>query len=212
MPRPDTVVLLVMSLTVVPSGVPLAGQGIPTVPGDIPLDAQIAAAVLPLPIDLRDGAGVVRWTESGDVEWVRASQNGFSCSMDDLTDGRFDVRCYADAWWPALVRRSQLIRSGLTGSEMYDQIHRDIEEGTLQIPMGPTAGYRMLGPAADFDFETLDAGGEIADWQSIHFPFRTSAALGLTEEEETRQGDRMPFVMASGTWWSHVMITHGPPN
>jgi uncharacterized damage-inducible protein DinB len=67
----------------------------------------------------------------------------------------------------------------------------------------------MLGPIDDFDFETLEAGPGIADWQSVHFPFETAEALGLTEAREGRQGDLMPFVMASGTWWSHVMIMHG---
>ena len=178
----------------------------------MPVDAQIAAAVLPLPTDLRDAAGVLRWIESGQVEWVRASENAFSCSMDEPGDDRFDVRCYADELWPALVRRRALATSMDSFREIYAQIHVELEEGSLSIPMTPTAGYRMLGPISDFDFETLEAGSQIRDWQSIHFPFRTAAELGLTEEEEPRQGDLIPFVMASGTWWSHVMIMHGPLN
>jgi hypothetical protein len=43
------------------------------------------------------------------------------------------------------------------------------------------AGYRMPGPISGFDVTTTEAGE------------------GL-----------MPYVMASETWWSHVMIVHRP--
>jgi uncharacterized damage-inducible protein DinB len=174
------------------------------------MESQMAAAVLPLPTSMREDAGIVRWTESGRLESVRASQNGYSCSMDEPGDDRFDVRCYADELWPALERRRELSERLESRGDVYDRIHRDLEEGTLSIPLTPTSGYRMLGPIDDFDSETLEAGPGIADWQSVHFPFETAEALGLTEAREGRQGDLMPFVMASGTWWSHVMIMHGP--
>jgi hypothetical protein len=62
----------------------------------------------------------------------------------------------------------------------------------------------MLGPLSAFDSATTTTTAAIDTWQSIHFPFRTAAEVGLPL---TREGV-MPFVMASGTWWSHVMIVH----
>ena len=44
--------------------------------------------------------------------------------------------------------------------------------------------------------DTIDA------WQSVHIPYRTAASLGLPEGEDGTH----PYVMASGTFWAHVMI------
>ena len=43
-------------------------------------------------------------------------------------------------------------------------------------------------------------------WQSIHIPNATAEDLGLVVDQK----DLMPFVMASGTLWSHVMINTPP--
>lgn len=50
-------------------------------------------------------------------------------------------------------------------------------------------------------------------WQSLHLPFRTSRELGFTQRGECGKPDTpglMPFVTASGTWWSHIMIVREP--
>jgi hypothetical protein len=41
-------------------------------------------------------------------------------------------------------------------------------------------------------------------------PFLTTSDLGLPDEAALAPAQQvsMPFVMAGGTWWSHVMITH----
>jgi hypothetical protein len=39
-------------------------------------------------------------------------------------------------------------------------------------------------------------------WQSIHMPYRTAASMGLSTTEDGIH----PYVMASGTYWAHVMI------
>jgi PAS domain S-box-containing protein len=46
----------------------------------------------------------------------------------------------------------------------------------------------------------------IASWQSVHFPYKTAGEIGLPEEGQV--SPTMPYVMASGTFWSHVMIEH----
>jgi hypothetical protein len=74
----------------------------------------------------------------------------------------------------------------------------------IGLPDAPSAGYRMLGPMSAYDPVTRRAGPTILAWQSLHMPFRTGAELGMTE---TQRGT-MPFVMSSGTWWSHLMIVH----
>jgi hypothetical protein len=46
----------------------------------------------------------------------------------------------------------------------------------------------------------------LISWHSIHVPYKTAAELGLPEEGQVPSD--MPYVMASGTFWCHVMIMH----
>lgn len=113
-----------------------------------------------------------------------------------------------------MIRRARrLYRSGQTGEQVDDEIRRKLEAGELLMPTTLTAGYRMLGPISAYDRQSRTVGPEIARWQSIHFPFHTAAEIGLTEDEEPNEptlSGLMPYVMAAGTWWSHLMIVHEP--
>jgi hypothetical protein len=62
----------------------------------------------------------------------------------------------------------------------------------------------MLGPISAYDPATNAVTGEIRSWQSLHLPFQTAGDLTLPTESNRD----MPYVMASGTWWAHVMIEH----
>jgi hypothetical protein len=167
---------------------------------------QVAAAVLPLPAVLRAGAGVVRLDSRGHPEEWRASRNGMVCLADQPGDSLFDVRCYQASFIPLVYRARQLAAAGTPDSLFDATMDREIHGGQLRIPDGPTAGYRMLGPISGFDWVTAAAGDTIDAWQSIHFPYRTAEQLGLSTEADGIH----PFVMSSGTWWSHVMIMERP--
>lgn len=171
-----------------------------------PAADQIAAAVLPLPEALRAGAGVRGYNERLELVVLRETANGMVCTGDRPGDDQFDVRCYEAAFLTAIDRRRELgAQAGLSAFD--ERFEQEIREGRLTLPAHPTAGYRMLGPIAAYDAGTRTWSHEIDRWQSVHFPYRTAAELGLPEERE----GTMPFVMASGTWWSHVMIVHTPP-
>lgn len=167
---------------------------------------QIRAAVLPLPEALRAGAGVRGWDASMRLVTLRPTTNGMICTADRPGDGEFDVRCYEQTFLAVIDRNLALNRSGAfaTPTPAFDA---EIKSGALTLPAGPTAGYRMLGPIEAFRAASLTWSDDIERWQSVHFPYRTAAELGLPE---TRDGV-LPYVMASGTWWSHVMIQHRPP-
>ena len=150
------------------------------------------------------------------VRWQRG--NGLSCVRrpppEGVPDPFFDARCYSDFLWPAIFARWELDPLYETFSEVYARMHEEIEAGRVVLPDIPTPGYRVLGPLSEFDFEAGQPGPAMRKWQSIHFPFRTAEDLGLTERREVNQPNlpgQMPFVMASGTWWSHMMIVHQPP-
>ncbi|MFN0180829.1 MAG: hypothetical protein ACKVZ0_18660 [Gemmatimonadales bacterium] len=170
---------------------------------------QVAAAVLPLPEALRGGAGVRGYDESMRLVTLRETTNGMICTGDRPGDAEFDVRCYERSFLRAIDRRRELGASGGTGtlSSPDPRFEEEVKSGKLPLPSYPTAGYRMLGPIGGYDPATRAWTEEIERWQSVHFPFRTAAEIGLPTERE----GTTPFVMASGTWWSHVMIVHTAP-
>ena len=177
-------------------------------PGVLPAQSaaapsQLASSVLPLPEALRTGAGV-RVVSPAGVHILRPSANGLMCTADRPGDDLFDVRCYEVAFLAVMDYARSLRQQGVEGNAIDDRLRAAAREGLIRFPASPTAGYRMLGPISGFDSLTATTTLAIDKWQSIHVPFQTAAELGLPT---TREGV-MPFVMASGTWWSHVMIVH----
>jgi hypothetical protein len=170
-----------------------------------PPSHAIAASVLPLPEALRAGAGVRVVVPSG-VSVLRPSTNGLMCTADRPGDDVFDVRCYHQEWLAVMDHARLLRQQGLRDSVLDARLKDADRQGVIRFPASPTAGYRMLGPISAFDATTTSAGESIDKWQSVHFPFRTATELGLPVVPE----GVMPYVMDSGTWWSHVMIVHRP--
>lgn len=162
----------------------------------------IAAATLPLPPGLRAAAGVVDLDRAGTVHVWRASANGLVCLSDPPGDSTFDVRCYRASFIPLLYRLRQLAAARVTGPALARTIDAEIHTGKLKIAQSPTAGFRMLGPIAGYDSMRNTVSDTIDAWQSVHIPYRTAASLGLPEGEDGTH----PYVMASGTFWAHVMI------
>jgi hypothetical protein len=167
---------------------------------------QIAAAVLPLPAELRGAAGVVALDGQGQPQVWRASANGMICLADSPGDSTFDVRCYRAEFVPVIYRIRQLIARGVADSALEGTIDAEIRSGKLPITKAPTAGYRMYGPIAGYDAARNAVSDRIDAWQSIHMPYRTAASMGLS----TKKDGIHPYVMASGTYWAHVMIMQRP--
>lgn len=167
---------------------------------------QIAAALLPLPPNLRDGAGIRGYDRDLKRVTLRASRNGIICTGLRPDDKEFDVRCYHQSFLAVVDRMRELYRQGLERDVVYGIVDAEIRSGRLKLPEQPTAGYRMLGPLNVYDAKTNIVGPAIESWQSIHFPYRSAAEMGLPEEGTVPR--TLPYVMASGTFWSHVMIEH----
>jgi hypothetical protein len=167
-------------------------------------EQQIAQAVLPLPESLRAGATVLGYDEKLTLTTLRKGSNAMVCTADRPGDDQFDVRCYHQAFLPAIQRARELRGQGLEGSAVDQEMEKEIKAGSIKLPNHATAGYRMLGPIGAYDAATNQCTGEIRRWQSLHLPFQTAADLTLPTESKRD----MPYVMASGTWWAHVMIEH----
>jgi hypothetical protein len=166
---------------------------------------SIAAAVLPLPEQLRAGATVVRLDSSLRPEVLRKGTNGMVCIADAPNDDLFDVRCYRDTFIPVVYRAFQL---GYRVSG--EKVGAEIKAGKLKLSDEPTAGYRCLGPITGYEASRNAVNSRVECWQSIHFPFRTAAALGLPDEADVPESQQRntPYVMSSGTYWAHVMLRH----
>jgi hypothetical protein len=177
---------------------PLHAQS-PDVP---PADKQIAAAVLPLPLPLREHAAVMGYAPDMTLKLLRPGTNGMLCTGLQPGNAQFDVRCYPETFIPLVRRIAQL--HALPEAERQRIIDQEIKSGKLALPKGPVAGYRMLGPISAYTAATNSVGPTIASWQSIHFPYRTAAEIGLPEDGTVPR--EFPYVMSSGTYWAHVMI------
>jgi hypothetical protein len=189
---------LIAGLTVFLLAAPCLGQS---------RDQVIAAAVVPLPAAMRDNAAVVRLDAAGQPETLRNGTNGMVCIADKPGDAVFDVRCYRDSFIHVVYRTFQL---GANVSS--PQVGAEIEAGKLKLSKEPTAGYRCLGPTTSYDPAMHSVTGEGECWESLHFPFRTAKEVGFPDMNEVPENLRqtVPYVMGSGSYWSHVMIEHPP--
>ncbi|HEY7096135.1 MAG TPA: hypothetical protein VH437_05385 [Terriglobales bacterium] len=167
---------------------------------------QIAAAVLPLPEILRGKATVIGYSPDLSIVTLRQGSNGMVCSVFQPGTDQFDMRCYHESFMPLIRRLRELHAKNLKDEDVDRIIDEEVKTKKLVLPDHPTAGYRMYGPLSDYQPSTNLAGKEIHAWQSIHFPYKTAAEIGLAEEGQVPR--TMPYVMTSGTFWSHVMIEH----
>ena len=171
-----------------------------------PPDQQILAAVLPLPLPMREHATVIGYAPDLSLVTLRQGSNGMVCTGMRPGEKDFDVRCYHESFMPLLRRLRELHSQNTTSGDIDRIINAEVKAKKLVLPDHPTAGYRMLGPLAAYNPATNTTTQEISSWQSIHFPYRTAAEIGLPEEGQVPR--TMPYVMASGTFWCHVMIEH----
>jgi len=175
--------------------------------GTLSTEQQIAAAVLPLPAVLRDQASVIVFDKREAPVTVRNGTNDMVCILNPSST-EFDARCYHSSFMPVILRGRELRNNGTKPGDVAKEIDNEIQQKKLNLPDHPTAGYRMLGPISAYDQKTNTAGNAIRSWQSIHFPYKTAKEIGLPVEGEVPR--TVPYVMASGTYWCHVMIEHSP--
>jgi hypothetical protein len=198
--------LLIVAMTAILSCVLLATAAIAQAQQVPPASQQIAASVLPLPEVLREHATVLGYAPDMSLVTLRQGSNRMVCTASRPGADEFDVRCYHESFMPVVRRLRDLHSQGVGQSEIDRIINAEVKAKKLAIPDHPTAGYRMLGPVSAYQPATNTVGKEIQSWQSVHFPYKTAAEIGLPKEGQVT--GTMPYVMASGTFWSHVMIEH----
>jgi hypothetical protein len=170
-------------------------------------------ALFPLPEQMRADATVMRIDSTGRVVLVRQGSNGMTCMRFVPGEGAWDARCYEATMFQVVLRIRELALSGMAPPSIGPRIDAEMKAGKLKLPTHPAAGYRALGGRGSYDPSTGIATPQLDVWQSIHVPFATAEQLGLPDESSISdtQSRQIPFVMASGTGWAHVMIMHPAP-
>ena len=167
-----------------------------------PTAQQIAAAILPLPETMREGAGVMGYKTAGKLEVLRPSKNGMLCLADDPAEEKFHASCYHDSMDPFMARGRSLRESGVKGTEVDSVRFREVKSGKIKMPTAPASLYQIFGDAYE------PATGTVTKSRTlfvVYIPFATEASTGLS----TKSSATTPWLMFPGTPKAHIMFTSG---
>lgn len=160
---------------------------------------QIAAAVTPLPPEMRDGATVLGYTALGKpLVTLREGTNDMICLAPDPAATAFHSACYHKAMEPFMARGRALRAQGITGGRVDTVRFAEVKSGKLAVPKQPSMLYQIFG--GTFDSVTAKATGG----QSLfvtYIPFATPATTGIS----ATPSDRSPWIMFPGTPKAHIM-------
>lgn len=177
--------------------VALAAQA-PTPP---PAAEQVAAAVLPLPADLRASATVLGYDAAGKLVTLREGTGAMRCLADDPAQENFHVACYHRALEPFMARGRSLRAEGVKGTQVDTVRFREIAAGKLAMPRTGGALYTLTGPAGSWNAATGKATGARPLFV-YYMPGATGATSGISETPSRTE----PWLMFPGTPKAHVML------
>lgn len=170
----------------------------PVVP---PVAQQIAAAVLPLPADLRAGAMVMGYREAGKLVVLREGTNGMHCLALYVTRPDFHVACYHAGLEPFMARGRELRASGVTGAQVDSTRFKEVREKKLPMPAMGTL-YSITTKKENFDAATNKVTGSNL-LSVIYVPNATPESTGITAQPRADG----PWLMFPGTLKAHIMMT-----
>lgn len=187
----------VVVLAAVPS-LAIAQAAPTTIP---PVAEQIAAAVLPLPADLRADATVMGYKTKDKLEVLKQGKNGMTCLALYVTRPDFHVACYHQGLEAFMARGRELRAQGVTKPADVDSMRfAEIKSGKLHMPVHG-ALYSLTGKKEQFDAKTNTVKG-IMPLGVIYIPGATPASTGITDKATTDG----PWLMFPGTPKAHVML------
>ena len=166
-----------------------------------PAAEQIAAAVLPLPAELRAGATVLGYDAAGRLVTLRAGTNAMRCLADQPGDDRFHVACYHREMEPFMARGRALRAEGVKGDQVDSVRFREIRQRRLTLPSGAWPLYSLSGPASVWDAAAGTATGARPLFV-LYLPYATTASTGVSDKPS-----KGPWLMFPGTPKAHLMIT-----
>jgi hypothetical protein len=160
---------------------------------------QIAAAVTPLPQEMRAGATVLGYTAVGkSLVTLRDGTNDMICLASDPAASAFHAACYHRAMEPFMARGRDLRASGVTGAQVDTVRFAEVKAGKLKMPTQPSMLYQIFG--GTFDSVTARASGGNSLFVT-YIPFATPATTGIS----ARPSATGPWIMFPGTPKAHIM-------
>jgi hypothetical protein len=162
--------------------------------------SPIAAAVLPLPKDMRDGATVMGYRTATTLEVIRPGKNSMTCLALFVVRDDFHVACYHNSLEPFMARGRELRAQGVKGDEVDSVRFREIKAGKLKMPK-EAALYSLTGPKKSWDPATGVVTGANA-LGVVYMPYATADGVGLS----TLPVKGSPWMMYPGTPKAHIMV------
>jgi predicted unusual protein kinase regulating ubiquinone biosynthesis (AarF/ABC1/UbiB family) len=170
-------------------------------PGGLPTSAQqIAAAVLPLPADLREGATVMGFRAKDKLEVLREGKNGMTCLALFVIRDDFHVACYHKGLEPFMARGRELRAQGVKGDKVDSARFAEVRSGKLKMP-AYGALYSLSGKKEAWDAKTGKVTGA-SPLGVVYIPGATTESTGLSANPSSSG----PWIMFPGTPKAHIMI------
>ena len=190
----STLIPFVLAATVMPRAGRAQAAAIP------PVSEQMAAAVLPLPAEMHDGAMIMGYKVKDKLETLRPGTNGMICLALYVTRPDFHVACYHKGLEPFMARGRELRAQGVTGDKVDSVRFKEIASGKLKMPR-QGALYTLTGTKATWDPKRGKALGASL-LSVIYVPFATAAETGLSDRPQSSG----PWLMLPGTAKAHIML------
>jgi hypothetical protein len=162
---------------------------------------QIAAAVLPAPKDMRDGAAVLGYASDGHLTTLRHGNGALVCLASDPKSDRFHVACYHRSLEPFMARGRALRAHGVKGDRVDSLRFAEVRSGKLAMPRHAAVLYSLTGPKDSFDSATSTAP-KAQPLFVMYVPFATEKTMGLS----TTPVEGAPWIMDPGTPKAHLMF------
>jgi hypothetical protein len=179
-----------------PAGAAVAKSQVP------PAEQQIAAAVLPLPADMRAAATVMGYAPDGRFVTLREGTGTMTCLASNPSAAQFHVACYHKSLEPFMARGRELrTQNKNVTREQVDSVRfAEARSGKLKLPKEPAALYSLTGGTFDPIAGTASGARPLF---VIYVPYATGESTGLAVTP-LRGG---PWLMGAGTPKAHIMFT-----
>jgi hypothetical protein len=176
---------------------PLAAQAPASAP---PSEQQIAAAVSVLPEEERAGASVLGYDAAGKLVNLRKGSGEMVCLGHNPKETTFHVACYHSSMEPFMARGRELRATGVKDPEVDSVRFREVKDGKLALPKGPSIMYQFFG--GSFDPAKNEVSGARLLYV-VYIPFATARSTGLS----AKPSRDAPWIMWPGTPKAHIMFS-----
>jgi len=181
--------------------IPINGTDLSNDGGAEPMDTKavkdpIVQATLPLPADLREGAAVATYDETGQRTVLREGSNMIECQPRDESSGF--TRCYHKENSPVVAMQAKLAGQGKSMQEVGAAINAAVDAGELPARTFGSLAYRL--------YEEED---RLKLLWVLRIPNAMSTDLGMStasQRDPSLDGEGLPWMMREGTSAAHLMI------